>query len=155
MRVLIQRVKNASVEVEGKIVGRIIKGILVFFATTQGDDKSQIEWLSSKIVNLRMFTDQEGKMNLSLKEVNGEILVVSQFTLYADCIHGRRPSFIKAQEPSIAIKLYEEFVSFLKKDVEVVETGVFGAKMEVSLINDGPVTFMIDSFDKKNFLSNI
>jgi D-aminoacyl-tRNA deacylase len=145
MRALIQRVKNASVEVDGKVVGKINKGILIFFATTEGDEKSQIEWLASKIVNLRIFSDKEGKMNLSLKEVNGELLVVSQFTLYADCIQGRRPSFIKAQDPSIAINLYEEFVSFLKKDVEVVETGVFGAKMEVNLINDGPVTFMIDA----------
>lgn len=145
MRALIQRVKKASVEVDGKVVGKINSGMLIFFATAQGDDSSQIEWLSSKIINLRIFADSEDKMNLSLKDVNGEILVVSQFTLYGDCTQGRRPSFIKAQDPSIAEKLYIEFVTFLRKNVEFVDTGVFGAKMEVSLINDGPVTFIIDS----------
>lgn len=145
MRAVIQRVKKASVEVEGKVVGKINSGLLVFFATTHGDDASQIEWLASKIINLRIFSDSEDKMNLSLKDVKGEILVVSQFTLYGDCNEGRRPSFVKAQEPSLAEKLYNEFVSFLRKNVEFVDTGIFGAKMEVGLINDGPVTFIIDS----------
>ena len=145
MRVLVQRVKSASVGIDGKVVGKIGKGFLVFFATAQGDDTSGIEWLASKIINLRIFSDSDGKMNFSLKEVNGELLIVSQFTLYGDCNQGRRPSFIKAQEPAVAEKLYEQFVGRLKKDVPVVQTGSFGADMEVSLINDGPVTFIIDS----------
>ena len=145
MRVLIQRVKKASVEIDGKIVGKINMGILVFFATTHSDQKSQIPWFVNKIVNLRIFTDENGKLNLSLKDIKGEILIVSQFTLYGDCMQGRRPSFIKAQDPSVATKFYDAFVGECKKEIAVVETGIFGAKMDVSLVNNGPVTFMIDA----------
>jgi D-aminoacyl-tRNA deacylase len=148
MRTLIQRVKEAYVNVEGKEVARINQGLLIFFATTHNDSKMQIPWLTNKIVNLRIFTDEEGKLNLSLKEVKGEILVVSQFTLYGDCAEGRRPSFTKAQEPASAILLYDSFIETLRKEVEIVKSGIFGAKMEVGLINDGPVTFIIDSKEK-------
>lgn len=145
MRALVQRVKRASVEVEGKIVGKVGNGLLIFFATTHSDKELQISWLVNKIVNLRIFSDLEEKLNLSLKDIKGEALVVSQFTLYGNCLHGRRPSFTQAQEPSLAIKFYEAFIQEMKKEIPLVQEGIFGAKMEVSLINDGPVTFMIEA----------
>jgi len=145
MRIVIQRVKEASVEVNKKEVGKINKGLLVFFGAKKEDTEEQISWLVTKIINLRIFSDVNGKMNLSLKDIQGEILVVSQFTLYADCTMGRRPSFIKAAEPAYAEKLYERFIKEMKKEIAKVETGIFAAKMEVKLINDGPVTFIIDA----------
>jgi D-aminoacyl-tRNA deacylase len=145
MKLLIQRVKSASVMVDKKIVGSIKNGALVFFGSKQGDVKENVKYLSEKLINLRIFSDEDGKMNLSIKDKKYDVLVVSQFTLYADCSKGRRPSFIFAQDPKIAKEYYDEFVGLLKKDVSKVETGVFGAMMEVSLINDGPATFIIES----------
>jgi len=148
MRLLIQRVKESKVIVEKKVVGSINNGVLVFFASQVNDDDSKIQYLVDKLVNLRIFSDdKDGKMNFSLKDINGEVLVVSQFTLYANCLKGRRPSFINAQKAAIAKNQYDEFVRLLKKDISIskVETGVFAAMMEVHLINDGPATFIIDN----------
>ena len=144
MRLLIQRVREARVVVEGKTVGSIQKGALVLFGVHQNDTAAQIPWLANKLVNLRMFMDEQDKMNLSLLDVKGSCLIVSQFTLYADCTEGRRPSFSQAAPPPIAQPLYETFVSAVKKSL-LVETGIFGAEMQVHLINDGPVTLLIDS----------
>ena len=144
MRLLIQRVREARVVVEGKTVGSIQKGALVLFGVHQNDTAAQIPWLANKLVNLRMFMDEQDKMNLSLLDVKGSCLIVSQFTLYADCTEGRRPSFSQAAPPPIAQPLYETFVSEVKKSL-LVETGIFGAEMQVHLINDGPVTLLIDS----------
>ena len=145
MRVVIQRVLKASVEVENKIVGSIDKGLLVLFGTKEGDKKDQLSYLIDKLINLRIFPDENDKLNLSLKDIEGEILIVSQFTLYGDCSKGRRPSFVHAQKPEEAKKIYELFLSEMKKEIKKVESGIFGAKMKVSLINDGPVTFIIDA----------
>ena len=127
MKVVIQRVKNASVKVDGKVVGEIEKGFLVLVGIKVGDTKEQADYLVKKVCNLRVFTDENDKMNLSLKDVNGELLIVSQFTLYANCKEGNRPSFVEAAKPDIAIPLYEYFVSECKKIIPVVETGIFGA----------------------------
>ena len=145
MRLLIQRVSSASVEVEGEIVGAIGPGALVFLGIHQSDTSSSIAYLSQKLINLRMFADGEGKMNLSLLDTKGSILLVSQFTLYADCSSGRRPSFIDAAAPPVAEPLYEEFIATLRKTPIPIETGRFGALMKVSIQNDGPLTFIIDS----------
>lgn len=145
MRLLIQRVTMASVEVDGKIVGSIGPGALVFFAAHQNDRKEQISFLSNKLVNLRMFRDAADKMNLSLLDVKGSALIVSQFTLYADCMQGRRPSFTETALPDIARAYYDAFIVEVKKSGIGVETGIFGAYMQVKLVNDGPVTFMIDA----------
>ncbi len=145
MRLLIQRVKHAKVDVDGKTVGAIGPGALVFLGVTHGDDKSKCDWLASKLVNLRMFGDEQGKMNLSLIDTKGEVLIVSQFTLYGDCSEGRRPSFTAAALPEIAKPLYESFIAEVKKSGLPAATGVFGAYMQVSLVNDGPITFLIDS----------
>jgi len=145
MRILIQRVKQAQVDVEGKTVGSIGRGALVFLGVTQGDTADKSEWLASKLIHLRMFEDDQEKMNRSLLDIQGEILIVSQFTLYGDCSEGRRPSFTKAAPPAEAELLYHHFVREVKKSLLPVETGVFRAYMQVSLLNDGPVTFLIDS----------
>jgi D-tyrosyl-tRNA(Tyr) deacylase len=146
MKIVIQRVKEASVKVDEKVVGKIGKGILVFLGACVGDNEKDISYLSNKLINLRMFEDEAGKMNLSLKDfLEGEVLVVSQFTLYADCKKGRRPSFINALEPKKAERFYLRFIEEVKGQVKKVESGVFGAKMEVFLVNDGPVTFIIES----------
>lgn len=145
MRVVIQRVKNASVEIDGNVNGKINTGFLVLLGIASTDTKQDVDYLVKKVVNLRVFSDENDKMNLSLKDVNGELLVISQFTLYGNCREGNRPSFIEAARPDVAIPLYEYFVEECKKQISVVETGVFGADMKVSLLNDGPVTIIIES----------
>jgi len=145
MRVVIQRVKSAQVCVDGRVSGKIEKGLLVLLGVGKGDGEGDLSFLASKIPELRIFEDNAGKFNLSLKEVGGEILVVSQFTLFGDCRRGRRPSFTEAEEPSVAKHLYEQFVLKLKEQGIAVQTGEFQAKMEVHLINDGPVTLLLDS----------
>jgi D-tyrosyl-tRNA(Tyr) deacylase len=145
MRAVIQRVKSAQVSVDGRVSGKIGKGLLVLLGVGKGDGESDLSFLTSKIPELRIFEDDSGKFNLSLKEVGGEILVVSQFTLFGDCRKGRRPSFTEAEEPSAAKHLYEQFVLKLKERGIPVQTGEFQAKMEVHLVNDGPVTLLLDS----------
>ena len=145
MRVVIQRVKNASVKIDGNVNGKINTGFLVLLGIASTDTKQYVDYLVKKVVNLRVFSDENDKMNLSLKDVNGELLVISQFTLYGNCREGNRPSFIEAAKPDVAIPLYEYFVEECKKQITVVETGVFGADMKVSLLNDGPVTIIIES----------
>ncbi|MBD8349109.1 D-aminoacyl-tRNA deacylase [Dysgonomonas sp. HGC4] len=150
MRVLIQRVKRASVTIEGKIKSEISKGLLVLLGIEDSDTKEDIQWLCNKVVNLRIFDDENGVMNLSLKETNSEILVVSQFTLLASTKKGNRPSYIRASKPDIAVPLYEEFCKELETLIKKeVQTGSFGAHMNVELINDGPVTIWIDSKEKE------
>jgi D-tyrosyl-tRNA(Tyr) deacylase len=145
MRAVIQRVKSSQVFVDGRVTGKIGKGLLVLLGVRKGDGESDLSFLASKIPELRIFEDDSGKFNLSLREIHGEILVVSQFTLYGDCRKGRRPSFTEAEEPAIANHLYEQFISKLKGQGIPVQTGEFQAKMEVHLINDGPVTLLLDS----------
>jgi D-tyrosyl-tRNA(Tyr) deacylase len=145
MRVVIQRVKSAQVCVDGRVSGEIGRGLLVLLGVGKGDGESDLSFLTSKIPELRIFEDNSGKFNLSLKEIGGEILVVSQFTLFGDCRKGRRPSFSEAEEPSAARRLYEQFILRLKEEGVPVQTGEFQAKMEVHLINDGPVTLLLDS----------
>jgi D-tyrosyl-tRNA(Tyr) deacylase len=145
MRALIQRVSRASVTVENEVVGKIGEGLLVFLGIGLDDTETTVKPLVDKIVQLRIFPDQQGKMNLSLLDIEGEVLVVSQFTLHADVSRGRRPSFTKAAPPSIAIPLYELFKATCKKYALTVESGVFGAYMQVELLNDGPVTIWMDS----------
>lgn len=145
MRVVIQRVKNASVEIDNKVNGKINTGFLVLLGIASTDTKQDMDYLVKKVVNLRVFSDENDKMNLALKDINGELLVISQFTLYGNCKDGNRPSFIEAARPDVAIPLYEYFVEECRKQISVVETGVFGADMKVSLLNDGPVTIIIES----------
>jgi len=145
MRSVIQRVNSASVTVDERIIGKIEKGLLVLLGVCDDDTDADMKWLADKISGLRIFTDENDKMNLSLEDVSGGILVVSQFTLYGDCRKGRRPNFTSAGKPDFAEKMYDEFVKYLKTKVDVVETGSFGADMKVSLENDGPVTLIIDS----------
>ena len=145
MKLVIQRVLNASVDIEGKTVGKIGQGFLVLLGIKEGDTKEQADYLVKKLINLRVFSDENDKMNLSLQTVKGELLIISQFTLYGECIKsGNRPSFSDAAKPDVAIPLYEYFVEECKKQVDVVQTGVFGADMKVSLTNDGPVTIIIE-----------
>lgn len=144
MKLVIQRVKNASVEVEEKIVGEIEKGFLVLVGIKTGDTKEQADYLVKKVCNLRIFTDENNKMNLSLKDVNGKLLIVSQFTLYGNCNDGNRPSFIEAAKPEEAIPLYEYFCNECARKGIEVEKGIFGADMKVKLLNDGPVTIVIE-----------
>lgn len=144
MRIVIQRVSEASVEVDKKVVGKIGRGALVFFAVHKKDEQSQTLWLAQKLLHLRMFADEEEKLNLSLMDVKGEVLVVSQFTLYGSCLEGRRPDFTESAPSSIAEPIYEQFVADVKRNLPGVQTGVFGANMKVRLVNDGPVTFIID-----------
>ena len=150
MKAILQRVTSASVEVEGKITGEIKSGFLVLLGVAQGDTEKEADALAAKISTLRVFTDDNDKMNLSLADINGGVLVISNFTLYADCSHGRRPSFIAAARPEVAEPLYEYFCKKLSDNgVAVVEKGIFGADMKVSLLNDGPVTIDLDSKDLK------
>lgn len=145
MRVVVQRVKNASVTINGTVNGKINNGFLVLLGVQSTDSEQDVDYLVKKVTNLRIFSDENDKMNLSLKDVNGELLIVSQFTLYANCKEGNRPSFVEAAKSDIAIPLYEYFVSECKKIIPVVETGIFGADMKVDLLNDGPVTIIMDS----------
>lgn len=145
MRTIIQRVKEARVEVNGVIIGQIGKGALVLLGAGKEDTEHDVEYLVDKIVNLRIFEDEEGKMNLSVLDSGGEVLVVSQFTLYGDCRKGRRPSFDKAAPPEVAENLYELFVKKVRERGVKVETGKFRAMMDVHLVNWGPVTLMLDS----------
>lgn len=144
MKALIQRVKKASVTIEGKLYSKIDKGLLVFLGVQKGDSEENADKLAQKLVNLRIFEDENEKMNLSLKDVNGQMLVVSQFTLCGDCKKGTRPSFDNAELPQKANQLYEYFVSQIKAQGIETQTGSFGAMMDVELINDGPVTFMVE-----------
>ena len=142
---VVQRVKHASVTINGTVNGKINNGFLVLLGVQSTDSEQDVDYLVKKVTNLRIFSDENDKMNLSLKDVNGELLIVSQFTLYANCKEGNRPSFVEAAKPDIAIPLYEYFVSECKKIIPVVETGIFGADMKVNLLNDGPVTIIMDS----------
>ena len=150
MRVVIQKVTEASVSIENQIVASIDKGLLVLVGIEDGDTNEDIAWLSSKIVNLRVFDDANGVMNLSVKEVEGEVLIVSQFTLHASTKKGNRPSYIKAARPEVAIPIYEAFIKQVESLLgKRVPTGQFGAMMQVSLCNDGPVTILIDTKNKE------
>ena len=145
MRAVVQRVSSASVAVDGQTVAAIERGFLVLLGVANGDTDREAEWLAEKIAGLRIFEDEAGKMNLSVQEVGGSLLVVSQFTLLADCRKGRRPGFTDAAPPAEADRLYQVFVSALRKSNTPVETGVFQAHMDVSLVNDGPVTVILDT----------
>ncbi len=146
MRVLIQRVKNASVTIEGKIFSEINQGLLIFLGIEAEDNQEDINWLTGKIARLRIFSDENDAMNLSVQDVNGDCLVVSQFTLHANTKKGNRPSFINAAKPEIAVPLYEKFVLQLENEInKKMKTGCFGAMMDVALVNEGPVTIWIDS----------
>ncbi len=147
MRVVLQRVSRAKITVDSEIIGQIGVGLLCFAGFNATDDETSLRAMAQKIVNLRIFEDANEKMNLSLIDLNASILVVSQFTLYADCRKGRRPSFIEAAPPATAQKLYENFVTIMRSLVPKVETGQFQAMMDVELVNDGPVTIIIDSDD--------
>jgi D-tyrosyl-tRNA(Tyr) deacylase len=150
MRVVIQRVLEASVVVDEKVVGSIQNGLLVLLGIEDADTEEDIHWLSNKIVGLRLFDDAEGVMNLSVKDIGGDILIISQFTLMASTKKGNRPSYIKASKPPIAVPLYEQMIATLSTDLgKAVQTGIFGADMKVSLINNGPVTITIDSKNKE------
>jgi D-tyrosyl-tRNA(Tyr) deacylase len=148
MRALLQRVSHASVTVDGEVTGKIDQGLLVFLGAGEGDEEEDLDYIVDKTVNLRIFADEDDKMNLSVKDVDGEILVVSQFTLYADVRKGRRPSFVKAMNASDADEMYQRFVARCEEHVKNVETGVFGEMMDVELLNDGPVTIWIDSDER-------
>ncbi|MCR5836487.1 MAG: D-tyrosyl-tRNA(Tyr) deacylase [Lachnospiraceae bacterium] len=145
MRFVIQRVSHANVTVDNNITGEINKGFLVLVGVSNEDSKEIADKMIKKLVNMRIFEDANGKTNLSLADVNGELLLVSQFTLYADCKKGNRPSFINAGGPELANALYEYIIDECRKSVEVVETGIFGADMKVELLNDGPFTIILDS----------
>lgn len=144
MKLVIQRVRNAKVEIEGKINGEINKGYVVLVGAGHEDTKETVDYLVKKLINLRVFTDENDKMNLSIKDVGGELLIISQFTLYADCKKGNRPSFTDAAEPSKAEELYQYFIEECKNNGINVQTGIFGANMQVSLCNDGPVTIIME-----------
>ena len=146
MRLVVQRVTQSNVKVDDKVVGQINKGFLVLLGIQATDKKKDADYLVKKLINLRIFSDENDKMNLALKDVSGELLIISQFTLYGDCKKsGNRPSFTKSAKPDVAIPLYEYFVAECKKQIPVVQTGIFGANMKVSLLNDGPVTIILDS----------
>tara|TARA_B110000037_G_C16913000_1_gene421077 strand:- start:63 stop:515 length:453 start_codon:yes stop_codon:yes gene_type:complete len=146
MRVVIQRVSQASVTIEGQLVSEIASGLLVLLGIMDSDTTEDIQWLSNKLTNLRIFNDADGVMNTSLKDSNGSAIVVSQFTLYAQTKKGNRPSYVKAAKPEIAKPLYEQFIKQFEADLgQVVQTGAFGADMKVALLNDGPVTIVMDS----------
>jgi D-tyrosyl-tRNA(Tyr) deacylase len=150
MRSVIQRVSTAEVSVDGKITGKIAHGLLILVGIVEDDGPEDIEWLSGKIVNLRIFDDEQGIMNRPVADVNGDLLVVSQFTLHASTRKGNRPSYIRAAKPEVAIPMYEKFLEQLESDLgKPVQAGVFGAMMKVSLINDGPVTIIIDTKNKE------
>lgn len=147
MRFLIQRVDEASVSVEGKVVGKIRRGLLVFIGVSENDTVEIADKMVKKLLGLRIFEDEDGKVNLDLKAVGGELLLISQFTLYADCRKGNRPSFTNAGPPGLAEELYRYIIDCCKRETAVVEEGSFGAKMEVSLLNEGPFTIYLDSAD--------
>ena len=150
MKTVIQRVSSASVTIDSKVVADIQKGLLVLVGIEDADNQEDINWLTAKIANIRIFEDQNEVMNLSVKDVDGDVIVVSQFTLHANTKKGNRPSYIKASKPDIAIPLYENFLQQLEKELDKkVQIGVFGADMKVSLLNDGPVTIVIDSKNKE------
>ena len=149
MKAVIQRVTRASVTVDGELISSIGSGLMILLGVAQGDTQRDAEVLADKIANLRIFTDSQDKMNLSLSDVGGTVIVVSNFTLYADCSHGRRPSFINAARPDVSEPLYEFFCDEMRKNGVDVQTGVFGADMQVNLCNDGPVTLVLDSEDLK------
>jgi D-tyrosyl-tRNA(Tyr) deacylase len=150
MRVVIQRVAKASVTIDGKLYGEIGDGLLVLIGIADADGDEDINWLSNKIINLRIFNDDNGIMNRSVLEISGEILLISQFTLHANTKKGNRPSYIKASKPEIAIPLYEKMIQQLRNDLgKNIATGIFGADMKVELLNDGPVTIIIDSKNKE------
>lgn len=144
MKLVVQRVKNAQVDVDGKTVGKIEKGFMVLLGVKHSDTKEEADYLVKKLCNLRVFEDENGKMNLGLKDIKGELLIISQFTLYADCTEGNRPSFIGAARPEIAEPLYQYFCNECEKNGIKVEKGIFGADMKVSLLNDGPVTIILE-----------
>ena len=150
MRIVIQRVSSASVTIDSKIVADIQKGLLVLVGIEDADTQDDINWLCQKISNLRIFGDENDVMNLSVKDIDGDIIVVSQFTLHASTKKGNRPSYLKASKPEVAIPMYENFVSQMEKELgKKVQTGIFGADMKVALLNDGPVTIIIDSKNKE------
>ena len=150
MRAVIQRVSKASVKIDNKIYSQIENGLLVLVGIEDADADEDIEWLSGKIVNLRIFNDDNGVMNVSVKDINGDILAVSQFTLHASTKKGNRPSYIKASKPEFAIPMYEKFIQQLSNDLgKTISTGVFGADMKVELLNDGPVTIVIDTKNRE------
>ena len=144
MRVVVQRVSRASVKVDGSVTGEIEQGLLLLVAMQGGETDDDLDWMVNRCVGLRIFPDSDGKMNLSLEDVAGEILAVSQFTLYGDCRKGRRPSFIGAGDPEVSEKLFDRFVGKIRAAGIKAETGIFGADMKVELLNDGPVTLIID-----------
>ncbi len=149
MKVVLQRVSSASVTIDGEITAQIAKGFLVLLGITAQDTAQDVEWLTNKIKGLRVFSDEDGAMNLNLEQVQGEVIVVSQFTLYASTKKGNRPSFLEAARPEIAIPSYEEFVSMLSRKLnKKIQTGTFGADMKVALVNDGPVTIVLDSLNR-------
>lgn len=148
MRSVVQRVTHASVTVEGEVVGKIGAGLLILFGVGQGDGEPDLDWMVDKIIGLRIFEDEEGKMNRSVQDVGGEILMVSQFTLYGDCRKGKRPSFSSAAPPEAAKALFEHAVQKIRAYGLHVETGIFQAEMQVALVNDGPVTLLLDSEKK-------
>lgn len=149
MRVVLQRVSEASVTIDGNKVADIKSGLLILLGIENADNQDDIDWLANKIINLRIFGDADGVMNLSVKEIGGEIIVVSQFTLHASTRKGNRPSYIKASKPEIAIPLYEQFMATLERVFgQTIQTGIFGADMKVALLNDGPVTIVIDTKNK-------
>lgn len=150
MRIVLQRVSEASVTVDATVTGAIGQGLLVLVGIEDADTDEDIQWLSNKIVNLRIFNDAAGVMNLGIKEINGDILLVSQFTLHANTKKGNRPSYIKASKPAIAIPIYEKMIRQLETDLgKKIQTGLFGADMKIRLLNDGPVTIIIDSKNKE------
>lgn len=150
MRAVIQRVSEASVTVDHVVTGKVGPGLLVLLGIEDADQQEDIEWLSGKIVNLRIFNDENGVMNISVKDCGGDILLVSQFTLHASTKKGNRPSYIRASKPEIAIPMYEEMIVRLEADLgKTVQCGIFGADMKIALVNDGPVTILIDSRDRE------
>ncbi|MBA2612881.1 MAG: D-tyrosyl-tRNA(Tyr) deacylase [Bacteroidetes bacterium] len=150
MRLVLQRVKKANVSIHDALYSSINAGFLILVGIESDDTNNDIEWLCSKVCNMRVFADAEGKLNLDIKQINGELLIVSQFTLYASTKKGNRPSFIKAAQPEVAIPLYEQFISVIEKLLgKPVKTGQFGADMQIELINDGPVTILLDSKNKE------
>ena len=145
MRAVVQRVTNADVKIDGRVNGKIDNGLLVLLGVGNGDTEEDMKYIADKIIKLRIFSDENDKMNLSLADIDGEVLVISNFTLYADCSHGRRPYFGNAMEPVSANEMYEKFVAYIREQGIHTETGEFGADMKVSLTNDGPVTIILES----------